>query len=245
VSQPIEQKKTTAPETSLKVYLRLMEYVFPYWKAFALSLFGYLIFAASQPALASLMENLVDALQPESTSNIYLVPVAIILIVLVRGIGSFLGNYYIAKVANGVVHTLRCEIFNKYTTLPNEYFDDQNSGHLLSRITYNVQQVTAAATAAATKAVKVIVREGLTVIGLLAYLLYSNWLLTLIFFAIAPLIGLVVRLASKRFKAISKRLQTSMGDITHVSSELINNYRVVRSFGGEEYEKERSRLCCN
>lgn len=221
--------------TSLTIYLRLLQYVIPYWKPFAISLFGFLLFAITQPALAALMEYLVDSLQAEKRTEIYWVPLATILIMSIRGLGSFLGSYYIAKVANNIVHTLRCEIFNKYTTLPNKYFDDQNSGHLLSRVTYNVQQVTAAAT----DAIKIVVREGLTVIGLLGYLLYMNWALTLVFLAIAPIIGLLVNYAGKRFKAISKRIQTSMGDITHVSSELVNNYRVVRSFGGEAYEKER------
>lgn len=212
-----------------------MEYVLPYWKPFAISLIGFLMFAITQPALAALMEYLVDSLQAEQRTEIYWVPLATVFIISFRGIGSFLGSYYIAKVANNVVHNLRCEIFNKYTTLPNDYFDNQNSGHLLSRVTYNVQQVTTAAT----DAIKVVVREGLTVIGLLGYLLYMNWALSLVFFAITPIIGILVSYAGKRFKAISKRIQTSMGDITHVSSELINNYRVVRSFGGEEYEKSR------
>jgi len=230
-----KQTKKKPSNTSIKIYLRLLEYVWPYWKPFSVSLLGFLIFALTQPALAALMEYLVDSLQAENRSEIYWVPLATICIVFFRGIGSYLGSYYIAKVANNIVYTLRREIFNKYTTLPNSYFEDQNSGHLLSRVTYNVSQVTSAAT----DAIKVIVREGLTVIGLLAYLLYMNWALSLIFLAIAPIIGLLVRYAGKRFKAISKRIQTSMGDITHVSSELINNYRVVRSFGGEEYEKER------
>jgi len=223
------------PETSLQIYLRLLTYVRPYWRPFAISLVGFLIFAATQPALASLMEHLIDSLQAEQRTEIYWVPLATMVIIFVRGIGSFLGSYYIAKVANSVVHNLRCEIFNKYTTLPNAFFDDQNSGHLLSRVTYNVQQVTAAAT----DAIKVVVREGLTVVGLLAYLLYMNWALSLVFIAIAPIIGVLVSYAGKRFKAISKRIQVSMGDITHVSSELIHNYRVVRSFGGETYEKKR------
>jgi len=235
VNKKNKPKKTVPSDTNLAIYLRLLKYVVPYWKPFAVSLFGFLIFAATQPALAALMEYLVDSLQAKDRSEIYWVPVATILIVFFRGIGSFLGSYYIAKVANNVVHTLRCAIFDKYTTLPNGYFDDQNTGHLLSRVTYNVSQVTSAAT----DAIKVVVREGLTVIGLLAYLIYMNWALSLIFLAIAPIIGLLVNYAGKRFKAISKRLQVSMGDITHVSSELINNYRVVRSFGGEDYEKNR------
>lgn len=229
--QPIIDKSAT----NYAIYSRLLEYVVVYWRPFAISLFGYLIFAAAQPALAALMGQLVDSLQAGKAQNIYWIPLATVIIVFFRGIGSFLGGYYIAKVANNVVHTLRCEIFDKYTTLPNDYFDNQNSGHLLSRVTYNVQQVTSAAT----DAIKVVIREGLTVIGLLGYLIYVNWKLSLIFIVIAPFIGLLVNYAGKRFKAISKRIQTSMGDITHVTSELVNNYRVVRSFGGEQYEKER------
>ena len=235
MNKKINPQGSAQTSTSLKIYLRLLEYVIPYWKAFAISLLGFLIFASTQPALAALMEYLVDSLQAEQRDEIYWVPVATVGIIFFRGIGSFLGSYYIAKVANNVVHTLRCRIFNKYTNLPNEFFDDRNSGHLLSRVTYDVQQVTAAAT----DAIKIIVREGLTVIGLLGYLMYMNWMLSLIFIAIAPIIGLLVSYASKRFKAISKNIQTTMGDITHVSSELIKNYRVVRSFGGEDYEKER------
>ena len=235
MNKKINPQGSAQTSTSLKIYLRLLEYVIPYWKAFAISLLGFLIFASTQPALAALMEYLVDSLQAEQRDEIYWVPVATVGIIFFRGIGSFLGSYYIAKVANNVVHTLRCRIFNKYTNLPNEFFDDRNSGHLLSRVTYNVQQVTAAAT----DAIKIVVREGLTVIGLLGYLMYMNWMLSLIFIAIAPIIGLLVSYASKRFKAISKNIQTTMGDITHVSSELIKNYRVVRSFGGEDYEKER------
>lgn len=235
MNKKINPQGSAQTSTSLKIYLRLLEYVIPYWKAFAISLLGFLIFASTQPALAALMEYLVDSLQAEQRDEIYWVPVATVGIIFFRGIGSFLGSYYIAKVANNVVHTLRCRIFNKYTNLPNEFFDDRNSGHLLSRVTYDVQQVTAAAT----DAIKIVVREGLTVIGLLGYLMYMNWMLSLIFIAIAPIIGLLVSYASKRFKAISKNIQTTMGDITHVSSELIKNYRVVRSFGGEDYEKER------
>ena len=235
MNKKINPQGSAQTSTSLKIYLRLLEYVIPYWKAFAISLLGFLIFASTQPALAALMEYLVDSLQAEQRDEIYWVPVATVGIIFFRGIGSFLGSYYIAKVANNVVHTLRCRIFNKYTNLPNEFFDDRNSGHLLSRVTYDVQQVTAAAT----DAIKIVVREGLTVIGLLGYLMYMNWMLSLIFIAIAPIIGLLVSYASKRFKAISKNIQMTMGDITHVSSELIKNYRVVRSFGGEDYEKER------
>lgn len=184
---------------------------------------------------AALIQYVVDSLEQQDSKAINWIPFATVGIVLFRGIGSFLGNYFLAKVSNSVVHTLRCQIFDRYTILPNTFFDNNNSGHLISRVTYNVNQITSAAT----DAIKVVIREGLTVIGLLAFLMFMNWKLSLLFLAITPMIGLVVRYATKRFRKISKKIQGSMGNITHVSSEMINGYRVVRSFGGEEYEKQR------
>lgn len=227
----------TPPPTSLQVYLRLLRYVRPYWFIFAVSLIGFLIYAATQPAFAKLMEHAVDYVQHRKQSEAVWIPLAMVAIIVVRGIGSFLGNYYIAKVANSVVHTLRCEIFDRYTVLPTQYFDDNNSGHLISRVTYNVAQVTTAAT----DAIKVVVREGLTVAALIGFLAYLNWQLSLVFLAVAPLIAVVVAGANRRFRKQAKRIQGSMGDVTHISSELINGHRVVRSFGGEDYEKSRFR----
>lgn len=230
----IRNQKTDQP-SAVKVYFRLLSYVRPYWIFFAASIIGFLLYAATQPMFAALMKYIVDAIEQQNDSARYWIPAATVGVVLCRGIGSFLGNYYLAMVSNSVIHTLRCEIFNRYSVLPNSFFDNNNSGHLISRVTYNVTQVTSAAT----DAIKIVIREGLTVIGLIGYLFYMNWKLSLVFLGIAPIIGLVVRYASKRFRKISKKIQGSMGDVTHVSSELINGYRVVRSFGGEEYEKER------
>ncbi len=184
---------------------------------------------------AALMKYMIDALEGNQRDAIYWIPLASVAIVLVRGAGSFLGSYFIALVSNNVVHTLRCQLFDRYTVLPTHFFDDNNSGHLISRITYNVQQVTGAAT----DAVKVVAREGFTVIGLFGYLFYMNWKLSLIFIAIAPLIGMVVKIATKRFRSISKKIQDSMGDLTHIASEMVVGNRVVKSFGGEPYEQER------
>ncbi len=234
MASPIQQ-------SDLKVYLRLLRYVLPYSGAFALSIVGFLLFASSQPMLADMLKYFLDGLQsPDSTALlgvplVYGVPLAIVLIALYQGIGSFLGNYYLAKVARGVVHDLRCALFDSLLTLPNRYYDSHNSGHLISRIAYNVTMVTGAAT----DAVKVVIREGLTVVFLFGYLLWMNWKLTLVLLAILPVIALMVSVASKKFRKQSKKIQDAMGDVTHVASETIQGYRVVRSFGGEAYEQRR------
>ena len=181
------------------------------------------------------MGRLTDAIYTKNASATYLIPLALIGIYFVRGIGGFLGNYFLAKVTFSIVQTLRNAIVHNFTTLPNGFFEQHNSGHLISSITFNVTQVTGAATGA----VKVILREGITVIALLAMIFYYNWQLSLTFIAIAPLIGLVVSYASKRFRKISGKIQVSMGEITQVSSEVINGYKEVKSFGGQDYEKQR------
>ncbi|POA22106.1 lipid A export permease/ATP-binding protein MsbA [Pseudomonas sp. FW300-N1A1] len=234
-------------DSSLKIYLRLLGYVKPYIGIFLLSIVGFVIFASTQPMLAGILKYFVDGLSnPEAVlfPNVpYLqdlqllvaVPLLIILIAAWQGLGSFLSNYYLAKVSLGLVHDLRVELFNKLLVLPNRYFDTHNSGHLISRITFNVTMVTGAAT----DAIKVVIREGLTVIFLFAYLLWMNWKLTLVMLAILPIISFMVGNTSKKFRKQSKRIQVAMGDVTHVASETIQGYRVVRSFGGESYEEQR------
>ena len=234
-------------DSSLKVYLRLLRYVLPYTGWFMVSLFGFLLFALAQPMLGYMLKFFVDGLTDPTAvlfpqieflarfSLLQAVPILLVLIAIWQGIGSFLGNYFIAKVSLSLVHDLRTELFKNLLTLPNRYFDNNNSGHLISRVTYNVTMVTGAATTA----VKVIVREGLTVIFLFATLLWMNWKLTLVMIAVLPLIAVMVTYTSRKFRKQSTKIQTAMGDVTHVTSETIQNYRVVRSFGGEDYELQR------
>lgn len=241
-------------QSSLKVYLRLLKYVVPYWGLFAISILGFLIFASTQPMLGYMLKFFVDGLSNPAAGLfsevpwllehapwlaklplLQAVPLLIVVIALWQGVGSFLGNFYLAKVSMGLVQDLRVALFNNLLTLPNRYFDSHNSGHLISRITYNVTMVTGAAT----DAIKVVVREGMTVLFLFASLLWMNWKLTMVMLAILPVIGLMVGSASKKFRKQSKKIQVAMGDVTHVASETIQGYRVVRSFGGEEYERQR------
>lgn len=233
--------------SSLKIYFRLLSYVRPYVGLFLLSILGFLIFASTQPMLGYILKYFVDGLSNPDASLfpsvpylrdlqlVQAVPLLIVLIAFWQGVGSFLGNYFLAKVSLGLVHDLRVALFNNLLTLPNRYFDSHNSGHVISRITFNVTMVTGAAT----DAIKVVIREGMTVVFLFATLLWMNWMLTLVMVAILPVIGLMVSSASKKFRKQSKKIQVAMGDVTHVASETIQGYRVVRSFGGEAYEQQR------
>ena len=242
-----EKAASQDSSSSLKIYLRLLSYIRPYLGYFALSILGFLIFASTQPMLGYILKYFVDGLSNPAASLfptvpylrdlqlVQAVPLLIVLIAFWQGVGSFLGNYFLAKVSLGLVHDLRVALFNNLLTLPNRYFDSHNSGHVISRITFNVTMVTGAAT----DAIKVVIREGMTVIFLFATLLWMNWKLTLVMVAILPVIGLMVSSASKKFRKQSKKIQVAMGDVTHVASETIQGYRVVRSFGGEAYEQQR------
>ena len=233
--------------SSLKIYLRLLSYLKPFIGFFATSILGYIIFSSAQPMMAGILKYFVDGLTapPSATTHpfplignmelIYGVPLLLVLVITWQGFGSFIGNYYLARVSLGLIDDLRQKLFNSLLKLPNTYFDNNNSGHLVSRITYNVTMITGAAT----DAIKVVIREGMSVVFLFGYLLWMNWKLTLVMFAILPIIGLMVSSASKKFRKQSRKIQVAMGDLTHIASETIHGYRVVRSFGGENYETAR------
>ncbi|OQK16627.1 lipid A export permease/ATP-binding protein MsbA [Methyloprofundus sedimenti] len=225
----------TKTTSSFNIYKRLLKYVIPYIRFFIISVFGFIIVAVAQPLFAELVKFIIETIEHGSEADNKYLPVSIIALVVFRSIGTFFGNYFLAKVSVNVVHKLRQEIFNHYTNLSTEYFDAQNSGHLISLITYNVAQVTNATT----DSVKTFVREGLTAVGLIAYLLWLNWQLTLIFFVIAPFIAIIVTVVSKKLRSLSKNVQDSMGDMTHITSELVVGNRVVKCFGGSAYEIKR------
>lgn len=226
---------TQSSESSFQLYKRLLGYLPPYWFIFLLGVIGYLLFAYSQTALATLMGDLTDAINENNFSARYSLPFTVIIIFLYRGLGSFIGDYSFSRIALGIVHTLRLQLFNHLVVMPNEYFDRSRSGRMISRITFDVPQVTQAIT----DALKVLIREGVTVIVLMGYLFWVNWKITLIFVAITPFLLFLVFIISKRLRKLSSRIQVSMGNITHVCSEAISNIRVVKLFSGEKIEQKR------
>ena len=220
---------------SAEVYKRLLQYIRPHRGLFMISFIGFLLYSGTQTLFAALVKHIIDTLQTESREGMYYLPLLFSGLMVIHGIGAYLGNYFLAKVSTNVVHALRCQIFNKYTELPTSYFDANNSGYMISRITNNVGEVTRATT----DSVRTFVREGLTALGMITYLFYTDWRLSLVFVAITPIIAVLVTYVSKRLRKISKRIQESVGDMTHITSELVAGHRVVRSYGGEDYEKRR------
>ena len=225
----------TTKLSGIRLYGRLLSYVLPYVPLFIVSILGFAIYSGSQVAATEWLKRVIDYVNEPIGDMRLILPLALIGIALVRGVGFFIGNYLLSSISNRLVHNLRTELFEKLTVLPSSYYDQHSSGHLISRITFNVMQVTGAAT----NALKILIREGLLVIGLITYLMFLNWKLAMFLFIAAPFIALIVGIAARRLRKISGRIQTAMGDVTHVASETITGHEEVKSFGGEEYEIDR------
>ena len=223
------------PYSTGRLYRRLISYVWPHKLAFTISILGFAIFATAAPVMAYLMGVVEETLQDPQEEKIIMLVAMLVGAFFYRGIATFMGKYFTAVVGRGVVHALRTELFNKMTRLPTSYYDTESRGRLISRVTFDVEQVTGAST----KALTVVVQEGLTVIFLMAYLIYLDYTLTFIFFGIIPAIGLMVALASRFFRKYSRRIQKSVGEVTQITNETINGFREVRTFGGRKYEEGR------
>ncbi|MCG2608238.1 lipid A export permease/ATP-binding protein MsbA [Acinetobacter sp. SM34] len=220
-----------------KVYLRLLGYLKPFWGIAILVFVGFAISAATEVSIAKLLEKIITAIQHRDQSFTSIFPFLVILLMFFRGLGSFIGGYYTAVISRNLVFNIRQEVFGKLLKLPSQYYLDNTSGHITAKIMYNVEQLTAASS----ESLKTIVQQGLITIGLLGYLLYSNWRLTLIILIFAPLMGLLVRKASKRMRELSIQVQDTMGDVNHVVQETVNGNLIVKGFGGQEYEQARFR----
>jgi subfamily B ATP-binding cassette protein MsbA len=218
-----------------------------------LSVFGYLVYSLGNVLLADLTQFLLDSLGEETTvgpgfvaqaaqwiwppgdktATDYArvaVPAAAVILSLGRALGFFAGSYFMNKVARSVVHVVRTELFNVLVRVPKAHIDQYSTGELLSKVTFNVEQVSGAAS----DALKTILREGLTIIALVAYMLYLNWELTAIFFVVAPAIGLVVQVIGKHFRRYSRRIQDSMGSVTEVTAESLAGLDDIRVYGATE-----------
>lgn len=223
--------------TSKELYLRLLRYVRPYKGHFALSILGMVVFAATEPALPALMQPMLDgSFIDKDKTMITLVPILLILLYLVRGIASFTTTVAINWVSNRVIMDLRVEMAECLLTLPNSYYDSHPTGKTISKLTYDVNQVASAAT----ETLIILVRDSLAILGLLAWMFYIDWKLSLIIFLTAPIIILIVRAISVRLRRLNHALQDHMGSITHILEEIITGQRVIKIFGGDRYETERA-----
>ena len=221
---------------SKDLYLRLLRYVRPYRRMFALSILGTTAAAATEPLIPALIQPLLDgSFVAKDPHSIRLMPLLMVAVFIVRGITSFIGTLAMSWIAHQVVTDLRDALFARLLSLPTRYFDDHSAGSLLSRLTYDVSQVMTATT----QALVTLVKDGLSVIGLLGWMLYLNWQLSLLVLLITPGITIIMRLVSQRLRRLSRELQELMGGLTHVIDEVLQGHKVIKIFGGQDYERQR------
>ena len=218
-----------------KLAKRLVRYMLPYIPGFILAVIGMALTAATETSLAAILKPLLDdGFVEKDLDTIRWIPIALLAIAFLRGVGGFLSNYYMAWISRNVVRDMRQQIYVHLIDLPTRFFDGSPSGHLTSKLIYDVEQVANASASAIT----IIVRDTLTLIGLLGWMLYLNWKLTLIFFAVAPVISILVVFVSKRFRKLSRRIQHSMGDVTQSAQQIVHGQRIIKIFDGKEQEVE-------
>lgn len=222
-------------ETYTETYRRLLRYVKPYWPVLLLAVFGNALYSVFQAAIPKLMGLLMETIQNPTSTMILVVSVGPIVIAIIQGIAQFIGGYSLAWVGQRLVYTVRNEVFTHVLRYPLGMFSSSGTGRILSKITFDAQQITTAGT----DAVLIVMREGLSVIVLLSFLLYMNWKLTLILFSVGPIIGLVVNITSKRFRKIARKIQDSMGNITQFLGEAIDGHQAVKIYGGKAQEEKR------
>ncbi len=222
--------------SSWSIYRRLLRYAKPHLGVFLIGVLGMALFSATQAALAYLVKRFFHgAFVIKDPSIIWEIPLGVVVLFTLRGIGDYVANYYPSWVGRQVVKGLRRDVFSHYLRLPTDYLDQQQSGHLLSKLTNNIELVAGAATNASIA----LIGDSLTLVGLLGYLFYLNWRLALFCVAVAPLIGWLMQIANRSFRRYSTRIQNSMGDITRVAKEAIDAHRLIKIFNAEDHQTER------
>ncbi|RKZ96393.1 MAG: lipid A export permease/ATP-binding protein MsbA [Gammaproteobacteria bacterium] len=228
--------ETATTISASDIYRRLLTYVKPYWLVFIISIIAMLVFAATETGLAAMMKPLMDGSFVErDLDTIKFIPLALIGLFIVRGVANFITSYGLGWIARNVIKNLRTEIFKSLIALPASFYDHSTPGQLMSQLLYDVEQVANAAT----DAILTIIRDSLTILGLLAWMIYLNGMLSLIILLTVPAIAFLTFKISTRFRRISKTIQGSMGDVSHISSEIIEGHREVKTFGSQEYEIKR------
>lgn len=221
---------------SKRLYLRLLRYLIPYWHLFALALSAIVVIAMTDPALAALIKPLLDGgFVDKDPLMMQWMPLLLMGLMLIKGIAMLTSTVGMTSVAARLVKDLRAAMFDKILTLPTTELDNTSTGVLLSKVTYDVNRVMTAAT----DALVILVRDSLAVIGLLAWMFYLNWLLSLIVLTIVPAIVIVIRFVSKRLRGIHTDMQTVMGEMTRVLEEVISGHKLVKIFAGQAYERQR------
>lgn len=221
---------------SWPVYKRLLRYAKPYIGVYLIGVLGMILFAATDASLGLFVRYVFkESFILSNPDSVWLIPIGVVGLFALRGIGDYVGNYFPSYVGRQVIKGLRRDVFSHYLRLPTAFLDREKSGNLLSKLTFNVELVAAAATSASIA----LIREPLTIVFLIATLFYLNWRLALFCIAAGPLIGWLMQTINRSFRRYSSRIQNSMGDITRVAKEAIDAHRLIKIFNAEEHQTLR------
>lgn len=221
---------------NVAVYRRLWRYATPYWVIGSAAIVAMATAAGVEATLIILLKPLTDqTLVEHNLETARWMPWAFIGIFIVRGLAGYTSEYSLGWIGRGVISSLRRDVFQKFLTLPTRFFETQATGPLLARMTYNVEMVAEASA----NVVTVMVRELLTVVACIGVMLWHSIRLTAFVAIVVPLIAITVRVLSGAFRRYSGRIQDSIGDVTRVSEEVLMGNRIVKVFGGHEYERNR------
>ena len=225
---------TQTNNNALHLYKRLLKSTGIYKKIFLLAITGMIIHAITDTSFAAIIKPLLDgSFIDKDPSFTQIMPILIILIFVFRGIGSFMSTYGMAYVGRSIIRDIRRDMFDKILLRSSSLYDESVTGKLVSKITFDAEQVAEAAT----KAVTTVIKDGLTIIGLLSLMFYYSFELSIGLLLLAPLVGFFLKIMSVKFRSLSRDIQRSMGTITNIVEESIIGHRIIKIFGGKDYEK--------
>jgi subfamily B ATP-binding cassette protein MsbA len=223
-------------DSPLQIYLRLLAYSRRYWPVTAIAIVAMMLGALTDTGLAWMMKPLLDgSFVQRDTRLIKIMPLIVLGLFLLRGVASFVSDYGLGYVGRQLIKRLRSELFNHLLRLPAGYYDRTSSGQLLTRVTFSIEQLAASGS----QVILVLVRDTFKIISLLGLMFYINAMLATFALSIGPVIAILVRQISQRFRKMSARIQTSVGDVTHITEEVIQGQRVVKVFNAQEYESQQ------
>jgi len=223
------------------LYRRLLAYVRPYWWAFAIAFVGMIVVAAGDLIMAWLVIPIIRNFQDPDPDKTKYLPLAVVGVFVLRGIGSYVSEYGMAWTGHRVVFDLRRQLIDKLLRLPTGYYDAHAAGVVQSKLTFDAHQLASAASGTITVAI----RSSLAIAASFGWMLYLNWRLTLLTIVVLPVVGVVIRYFSRRLRRLARDIQARTGSLTHVLEEMIGGHRIVRVFGGERYERERAVTAAN
>lgn len=230
---------TITPASGFSTYQRLLSYTRRYWRILVVAIVGMVVAALTEVAFAALMKPLLDgSFVHRDPTTIHAMPLLLLAVFLARMLGEFTSDYGMAWVGRSVIHDLKRDVFEQVLHLPVRFFDRTPGGDILTRLNYQSEQVSEAAS----RALTTLIRDSVTVVGLLSWMLYLSWQLALFLLVLTPVLVVLVASISRAFRRYARQIQASMGGVSHVAEEVIAAHRVVKLYNGESFERQRFAL---